>query len=236
VREWGSTAVTGCFTACPNVRRIGRRWRVPPKTFVETKEPDKEISGFSSADPHKGGVGPAPHSPEAEPAMRKPLLLVDIDGVISLFCGASPSPTSPFDGRVGSFHSIDGMPHFLSATAAAHLLDLQRDFELVWCSGWEEKANEHLPHLLGLPPSLPFLCFERSVGRANAHWKLAAIDDSAGERPLAWIDDALNSACHDWAQARSAPTLLVQTAPEHGLTAREAELLGTWAADLRAAG
>lgn len=159
---------------------------------------------------------------------HKPLLLVDIDGVISLF-GSSLAT------QAGSFHSIDGMPHFLSSTAAAHLLDLAQDFELVWCSGWEEKANEHLPHLLGLPPSLPFLRFDRAVGRSNAHWKLAAIDTYAGERALAWIDDALSAACHEWAAARAAPTLLVQTAPEHGLTAREAQLLTTWARQLAAA-
>lgn len=195
---------------------------------METKEQDKEISGFPSIDPHK--LGPA--ADESDATRRKPLLLVDIDGVISLFGGMAPRAGNAFAERSGSFHSIDGMPHFLSATAAAHLLDLQTHFELVWCSGWEEKANEHLPHLLGLPPSLPFLRFDRSVGRANAHWKLAAIDEFAGERPLAWIDDALNDACHDWARTRSAPTLLVQTEPEHGLTAREAELLSSWAGEL----
>lgn len=202
---------------------------------METKEIDKEISGFSSADPHKRGVEPARRGWETSSAAAKPLLLIDIDGVISLFGGTSASSGEMFAGRDGSFHSIDGMPHFLSAAAAAHLLDLQRHFELVWCSGWEEKANEHLPHLLGLPPSLPFLRFERSVGRANAHWKLAAIDEFAGKRALAWIDDALNPACHDWARARAAPTLLVETRPEHGLTEREAELLSAWAAELRAA-
>ncbi|HEX3909151.1 MAG TPA: HAD domain-containing protein [Solirubrobacteraceae bacterium] len=154
---------------------------------------------------------------------------MDIDGVISLFGGE-------LGRKDGSFHSIDGMFHFLSATAAAHLLDLAREFDLVWCSGWEEKANEHLPHLLGLPPALPFLRFERSVGRSNAHWKLEAIDAFAGERALAWIDDALNPACHEWAAARGAPTLLVQTEPEHGLTAREAELLSGWSGELRRRG
>jgi hypothetical protein len=196
---------------------------------------DKEISGFSSADPHKPGAEPAADEPEPEPAAGRPLLLVDIDGVISLFGGPEAFSGSPFAGRAGSFHSIDGMPHFLSSTAAAHLLDLQRDFELAWCSGWEEKANEHLPHLLGLPAGLPFLRFERSVGRANAHWKLAAIDEFAGERALAWVDDALNAACHEWAAVRSAPTLLVETRPEQGLTEREAELLSAWATELRAA-
>ena len=35
--------------------------------------------------------------------------------------------------------------------AAEHLQTLRADFELVWCTGWEEKANEYLPQLLGLP-------------------------------------------------------------------------------------
>ncbi|HTD58230.1 MAG TPA: HAD domain-containing protein [Solirubrobacteraceae bacterium] len=151
-----------------------------------------------------------------------PLLLVDIDGVISLF-GFEPGERPE-----GSFHSIDGIPHFLSSGAAEHLLDLTPIFDLVWASGWEEKANEYLPHLLGLP-ELPHLSFERSVGRTNAHWKLDAIDAYAGSRPLAWIDDAFNEACHDWASARGVPTLLVQTLPESGLTSREAESLEDWA-------
>jgi len=179
---------------------------------VETKERLKEIPEFPSADSHK------------------PLLLVDIDGVISLFGG------EPGSRGEGSLHSIDGILHFLSSAAAAHLLDLQEQFELAWCSGWEEKADEHLPHLLGLPRGLPFLRFERSVGRANAHWKLEAIDAFAGERALAWIDDALSPACHEWAAAREAggsPTLLVTTEPQLGLTAREAALLSGWAGELQ---
>ncbi len=165
---------------------------------------------------------------------ERPLLMVDIDGVVSLFGGWERAAWERDDrsgGRPpdGSFHSIEGMPHFLSSTAAAHLLDLSGVFELVWASGWEERANEHLPHLLGLPRELPFLRFPRAVGRANAHWKLDTIDAYAGGRALAWIDDALNGACHEWAHARAAPTLLVQTEPTLGLTAREAAQLADWA-------
>jgi len=167
----------------------------------------------------------------------RPLLMVDIDGVISLFGAGRNAATwpAPADRRQGSaaprgsFHSIDGIPHFLSSTAAAHLLGLAEDFDLVWASGWEERAEEYLPHLLGLPVGLPFLRFERSPGRSNAHWKLEAIDAYAGTRPLAWIDDAFNDACHEWASERPAPTLLVRTEPEDGLTSREARLLATWA-------
>ena len=164
---------------------------------------------------------------------EKPLLMVDIDGVISLFGFAGQHP---WTGRAvrpaGSFHAIDGIPHFLSSAAAAHLPALAVDFDLVWASGWEEKAEEYLPRLLALPAGLPFLRFERSPGRANAHWKLDAIDEYAGTRALAWIDDAFNDACHAWAGTRPAPTLLVQTTPAQGLTSVEARLLVDWAREL----
>jgi len=164
-----------------------------------------------------------PRLTEGKP--KPPLLLVDIDGVISLFAFEGGPPPE------GSFHSIDGIPHFLSATAAKHLLALAPSFELAWASGWEEKANEYLPHLLGLP-KLPHLSFEGRVGRTNAHWKLDSIEAYAGERPMAWIDDAFNEACHEWAEARPEPTLLVQTTPAQGLTRREAAILERWAQEL----
>jgi hypothetical protein len=161
--------------------------------------------------------------------------MVDIDGVISLFGGSGVviGTGSDSDGRPdGVFHSIDGIPHFLSSVAATQLLALAEDFDLVWCSGWEEKAEEYLPHLLGLPAGLPFLRFERGRGAGTSlggHWKLDAIDGYADARALAWIDDAFDASCHAWAAARPAPTLLVETDPAIGLTSTEAKLLVAWA-------
>jgi hypothetical protein len=156
--------------------------------------------------------------------LDKPLLFVDIDGVVSLWGFDSN------DRPAGAFHNVDGIIHFLSSGAGIHLLALAEGFELVWCSGWEEKADEHLPHALGLPGGLPFLSFARNPGRSHAHWKLPAIDAHAGpRRPLAWIDDAHDAACHAWAQARAAPTLLVTTTPAVGLSAAHVEELNAWA-------
>jgi hypothetical protein len=168
--------------------------------------------------------------------LTRPLLLLDIDGVVSLF---GFSPHAP---PAGSFHSIDGILHFLSSTAAAHLLALGEIFELVWCSGWEERANEYLPSLLGLPAELPYLRFAPAVRATSGitgsgeerstrgHWKLDAIDAYAGERALAWIDDCLDEACHAWAAARAAPTLLVQTRANIGIAAEHVDELRRWAA------
>lgn len=154
----------------------------------------------------------------------KPVLFVDVDGVISLW--GFPSDRRP----PGEFVNVDGILHFLSAIAADHLPRLAESFELVWCTGWEERANEYLPRVLRLPGSLPFLTFARNPGRTHAHWKLDAIDAYAGDRPLAWVDDAHDDACRDWAVARTAPTLLVGTDPAVGLTGAHAERLRAWAA------
>jgi hypothetical protein len=119
---------------------------------------------------------------------NQPLLLVDVDGVLSLFGfeGSTPPP--------GKGALIDGVPHLLSQHAADALNGLAAAFECVWCTGWEERADEHLPHLLGVPSGWRHLVFDEATGPGTSspgHWKLDAIDAYAGtDRPLAWIDDA----------------------------------------------
>lgn len=154
----------------------------------------------------------------------KPLLFIDIDGVLSLFGFCS----SELPERC-SWHQVDGILHLLSQDAARHLHDLTEVFEPVWCSGWKERANDHLPHVLALGP-YPHLVFGESPG----HWKLAAVVEHAGERPLAWIDDDLNDHVRAWASARPEPTLLVETEPATGLTAELSARLRAWGESLAA--
>ncbi len=158
--------------------------------------------------------------------MHRPLLLLDVDGVISLF-GFDPAAAP-----AGRFVSVDGIPHLLSTQAARHVLALTCDYELVWCTGWEEKADEHLPFALGLPAGAPHLRFGDATAPGR-HWKLDAIDAHAGPlRPLAWVDDGHDGTCRAWAQARPGPTLLIATDPAQGLTASDRDRLLDWAGDL----
>jgi hypothetical protein len=158
--------------------------------------------------------------------VRVPLLLIDVDGVISLF---GFDPARPPAGR---FISVEGIPHLLSAAAGDHLRRLAGSYELAWCTGWEEKAGEYLPGVLGLPVPIPHLSFDCTPG-TRAHWKLAAIDAFAGpERALAWIDDAHDERTETWARERSGPTLLVRTDPPIGLTGEHVAELERWAAEL----
>ena len=151
---------------------------------------------------------------------------MDIDGVLSLFGFQSDSRPG------GQWRNVDGIVHLISGTASEHLHRLDTSFELVWCSGWEEKANEHLLTALVLPGPLPFLTFSAPAGAP--HWKLPAIEAHAGDRPLAWVDDAHDDACREWAAARAAPTLLVSTDPPTGLTDAHVAALQGWAAALAA--
>ena len=161
-------------------------------------------------------------------AAARPLLLVDVDGVLALFNLDREPP-------VGVWHMIEGFPYYLSTGTAALLHEAAEHFELVWCTGWEDRANDHLPRLLQVPGPLPVIKFARNPGRANAHWKLDEITAYAGDRPLAWIDDALDDNCRHWAQARTAqgvPTLLVQTEPHLGLDRPHLDELIAFAADV----
>lgn len=157
---------------------------------------------------------------------ERPLLLVDVDGVISLF-GFDPAAPPQ-----GTWQIVDGIAHLLSATAGAHLRRLAGHFDLAWCTGWEEKADEYLPHALELEERFPYVSFTDAVPTVDGHWKLEAIDRYAGaERPVAWIDDAHDERCRAWAEQRPGPTLLITTDPARGLTEEHVEQLLGWATD-----
>jgi hypothetical protein len=161
----------------------------------------------------------------------KPILFVDVDGVISLFGFAPKASELP-----GRFHWIDGVAHCIPDVVGDHLIRLAGSFDLVWATGWEEKANEYLPFILGLPePELPCLMFQGRAVFGSAHWKLDAIDEYAGERPAAWIDDNLDDACRLWAAHREAPTLLIETRSPTGMTEDHVEELLAWAEEVSAA-
>jgi hypothetical protein len=154
----------------------------------------------------------------------RPVLFLDVDGVISLF-GFHPSGPLP-----GTFHSIDGILHCIGHEAAARLARLHNAYELVWATGWEEKANEYLVHILDLPADLPVLTFDGRAVFGSSHWKLDAIDEYARGRPAAWVDDNLDEQAEEWARTRPEPTLLVATESAKGITDEDVERLLRWAA------
>ena len=160
----------------------------------------------------------------------KPVLAVDIDGVIGLFGFEQPAEPGRVDARQapGEFHLIDGMLHCISLETGPRLNRLAKTYELIWASGWEDRANDHLPTILGVP-ELPYLTFDGRARFGTAHWKLEALEEYAGARPLAWVDDSLDPSCYEWAEKRSAPTLLVPTESDVGLLEVHVEAIEGWA-------
>lgn len=130
----------------------------------------------------------------------------------------------------GPFHWIDGIAHCIPPDSGPRLRRLSEGFELVWATGWEEKANEYLPQILDLPfRQLPTLSFDGRAVFGSSHWKVDAIDAYAGSRPAAWIDDHIDDTCVAWARSRTAPTLLVETEPATGMTDSHVDELLAWA-------
>ena len=160
---------------------------------------------------------------------ERPLLAVDVDGVISLF-----GFEEPLDRQAVHIELIDGVVHCISLAAGERLGRLSETFDLVWATGWEDRANGRLPFLLGLP-ELPYLTFDGAARFGSAHWKLAPLDEYSRDRALAWIDDSFDESCYKWARERQAagnPTLLVPTESQLGLEEVHVEALLAWARGL----
>jgi hypothetical protein len=160
--------------------------------------------------------------------VSRPILAVDVDGVISLFGYDQP----PDEAR---FELVDGMLHCISLRAGERLQRLAEHFELIWATGWEEKANYYLPQMLGLA-DLPHLTFDGAARFGSAHWKLGPLGEYGRGRALAWIDDNFDDSCYEWSRRREEPTLLVPTEPALGLGEAETEALMAWARGLAAEG
>jgi hypothetical protein len=166
-----------------------------------------------------------------KPSSDAPVLAVDIDGVISLFGFNQPvEPGRAGQDAPGEFHLIDGMLHCIALDTGPRLNQLAETYELVWASGWEDRANDHLPKILGVP-ELPYLTFDGRAQFGTAHWKLEALEEHAGNRPLAWIDDSLDESCFEWAAGRAAPTQRVPTESDKGMLDAHVEALEAWARD-----
>ena len=158
--------------------------------------------------------------------MSRPLLAVDVDGVISLF-GFEQPPSR----RRPEFELVDGMVHCISLAAGERLKRLAEHYDLVWATGWEEKANDYLPNILGLP-ELPHLTFDGAARFGSAHWKLGPLDEYG--RTAAGLDrrQLRRQLLRVGSRAREEPTLLVPTESELGLEEVQVEAWTAWASGL----
>jgi hypothetical protein len=145
--------------------------------------------------------------------MTRPLLLLDVDGVIIPF-GAEP-PAGYEHQNVGGYDLIWSDQH------RDYFEELTPLFDLVWATTWEGQANYLFAPLLGLP-ELPVIHFEHGTGET---WKLPCIQEFVGDRPFAWIDDEIFPDAFAWAESRDTPALLIATKPSIGLSREHIDAL-----------
>jgi hypothetical protein len=112
----------------------------------------------------------------------KPLLLLDVDGVL---CPIGPGPGEPMRTLV-----IEDWPFIFCETLPARLSTLGERFTLVWATSWEHGANRLLAPALGLP-DLPVISFAGPAARPGRTWKLTAVQRFVGRQAMAWVEDNL---------------------------------------------
>ncbi|BFV60480.1 hypothetical protein KCMC57_up55840 [Kitasatospora sp. CMC57] len=157
--------------------------------------------------------------------MPKPLLFLDVDGVLNPVC---PHPDAGFDS-----HTLLGYAVLLSARHAAWLRELAGTYELCWATTWEDHANIHIAPALGLP-RLPVVRFSGYVPRPDdpkvpvldliAAHKWAPLLRYADGRPFAWVDDVIPGSLLRRSLLRR-DRLLLPVDPGQGLQRHHVDLL-----------
>jgi hypothetical protein len=160
----------------------------------------------------------------------RPLLLVDIDGVLNPFVRAGDLRPEGYEE-----HSLGGLDVLLRSVHGEWLRDLAERFDLAWVSTWEADSNALVGPVIGAPPDLPFIEF-RERTEDGWTWKLPAVRRFVGDRPVAWLDDDPGPSAADWAATRDAPTLIVSPDPTVGWTEPEYRQLVAWVGVVGAGG
>ena len=174
--------------------------------------PPGRLPGLRVADRFGGSVG-------------RPLLFVDIDGVLNPYGGPCPEH---FDEHW--LFPDDDEPVRVCLSHGVWLHELAARYDLAWGSAWTAPDRALLAGVLDLPDFVGAV--ELPSGRFDPALKVPAVDRVAGTRPTGWIDDLLGAEAHRWAAERPAPTLLVPVDPATGLDRDHVDQLLGWADQL----
>ena len=155
---------------------------------------------------------------------RRPLLLLDVDGVLNPTAARTAPP------EYGE-HVLLGVRVRLDPWHGGALRAMAGRFDLAWLTGWGGQANALVAPVLGLP-ALPVAPF--AFGSPACRWPAARA--YAGDRPLAWLDADPDGSGEAWAASRdhAVPTLLVRTDPAVGLRPEHLARLAAFADALEA--
>ena len=151
-------------------------------------------------------------------------------------------------------------PHLRFARAAGYHLyldrrhpkwidELERRFEMVWSSMWQDHAADPFGIVAGFGTSWRHIPFDR-INRSPLHYdpfegptssriaeiKMAGIQHTVGDRPAVVVDDDFGHHERAWAEARTQsgiPTLVITPYSEYGLERKHVDLMRAFATKLR---
>jgi hypothetical protein len=157
---------------------------------------------------------------------HRPMLFVDIDGVLNPYGGPLPEGFEEH-----WLFSDDDEPVRVCKQHSGWLHELAQHYDLVWGSSWTTPDRALLGTVLDLPAFVGAVTLP--AGQFDPALKVPAIDLVAQGRALAWVDDMLSPEAFAWAEARDAPTQLITIDPAVGLTRAHVDRLLDWAVELR---
>lgn len=165
---------------------------------------------------------------------QKPLLLLDVDGVLAITSPFGRPKGSGAGGRLGFLLVFGYQAVYVDRRALGWMRKLAERFEIVWATTWMEQANDELGPHLGLPKlaAVPFTGAEQALDTPEFSWKLPAVERYAAGRPFAWVDDSLREDAIAWAAERAEPVLVLRPEWLHGLDEEHLEALLAFADSL----
>lgn len=179
-----------------------------------------------------------------DPGRVKPLLLIDVDGVINVqargvdVAWRTHDVLGPRDDRTYGL--------VMNPVYGEWLRDLADVFELVWATTWGPVVGERIAPLLGLPADLPLVPLpDPLLGEVDGELspKTEHVRRWAQGRALAWLDDDVTSRDTAWLtdpDANDSPPVAAALAlpvdRSIGLTRQHVERLRAWAGGLADSG
>lgn len=172
--------------------------------------------------------------------MSKPLLLLDIDGVLNAFAARRP------DARYRRAEA-EGYQLVLHVDHPQWIAQLEAVFAIVWATMWQDKAHS-FGRVAGFGTAWDYLDFDAHVAdkagrlrqmtgvRVGGYKWPAVLDVAAQGQPFVWIDDDLEDWQLSWAESRArsgSATLFLRPDSWIGMTREHVDAMLDFAATLR---